>query len=704
MEFFQNILIESGTVFYDVSFFLLFGLFVAGLIKVLVPPDLLIKHLSKKNYKTVLKASLIGVPLPLCSCSVLPTAVALKKQGASNGATISFLISTPEIGVDSISVTYALLDPFFTIIRPISAFITAFAAGSAVNFFDKRDDQKSKSLKKSDEKRHSSPKTDIKKKYSWRTVFSRKGFKETCHYGFGDILPEIAGWLVVGILFAGLISAVLPADFFTKYINNTFLSMLLMLAIGIPLYVCATGSTPIAAALIAKGLNPGAALIFLLVGPATNIGSLFILRKYFKKRDLVVYLASLIIVSLIIGLIISLLYTGGIASIKAPLDGGRTGLPSWIKIISTTVLAYLLLMIFYEAGVHKRFLSCCEKILMRLGFKPKVFAAFLIIFLVLLYLASGFFSVLVGETAIVRSFGKIVKITREPGLYYSLPYPFSKVIKQNNEYIHQIEIGFRSLASQPAASQNELLLASPDENSSSADIPSVGEDVPIEGLIFTGDENILNLDCVVHYKITDFYQYYYGVNPNSDFLRSIILSSIRKVFNRHDIMALLVNDRSALSREITDEANNLLQDLDVGIKLLQLNISNLHAPGNVHFYFRDVASSMEDKERVIHAAYKYALDTVIRSRGEGSQIINEAESYKMDVVSRSDGEATAFLEKYKAYSIDPGITRFRMYLEAIEESLKDVNAIFMLKFRFPKAAELWLNTNEKTVFLPYKEN
>jgi hypothetical protein len=710
-EFLRNIIVESANIFNDVSFYLLFGLLLAGLIKVLLPVQFLTRHLSDKNYKSVLKAALIGVPLPLCSCSVLPTAVALKKQGASNGATVAFLISTPETGVDSISVTYALLDPLFTLLRPLAAFLTAFTAGGAVNILERRDDEKNgsektrgkKNIEKKSEGRNSAKSSS---RPPVRSLFTAKGFKATLQYGFGDILPEIAGWFIMGILFAGIISAVLPDDFFTCYIDNTFLSMILMIIIGIPLYICATGSTPIAAALMAKGLNPGAALIFLLVGPATNIGSFFVLRKYIKKKYLVAYLVSLIIVSLLFGFIVNLIYDGGGSPVRASQDGGRTGLPSWMQIFTSLILAYLLVKIFYQAGIHKRFLDFCARLISRFGIRPGVFVKTAFLLLVIFYLLSGFYSVRIGETAIVTSFGKVVRVAAEPGLFYRYPYPFSKIFYQNHEYIRQIEIGYRSSSEMSilAAVGEDILSPVSAESSTSSDIPSVGTDVPEEGLIFTGDENIINLDCVVHYKISDPYKYYYKVNPKTDLVRSLIMSSIRRVFNRHNIMDLLVNERSAVSEEILRESRALMEKFDIGIDLLRLNISNLHAPGNVHYYFRDVASSLEDKEKVIHSAYKYALDTVIRSRGEAVKIEKDADSFKLNIISQSEGEATSFLERYKAYSVDPMLTRFRMYIESIEESLNGANVIFMLKFKFPKAAELWLNTNEKTVFLPYKEN
>jgi len=705
----KDIIVETANIFNDVAFFLLIGLLLAGLIKQLLPVRFLRKHLGQKNTKSVLKASLIGVPLPLCSCSVLPTAVAIKKQGASNGATISFLISTPETGVDSISVTYSLLDPIYTIFRPIAAFFTAFAAGNAVNLMEKTDEEKEKKVGKASKHRLKSqsfhdPEEERYESFyeNVRYLFSTEGLKSTFNYIFEKILAEIADWLVIGMVFAGAITVLVPSNFFEKYLSDPLLSMLIMIVIGVPLYICAIGSTPVAAALILKGLNPGAALVFLLVGPATNIGSFFVLSKYIKKRYLIIYLIALILVAVVMGLILNLFYAPGELAQTISTEGAGAKLPGWISITASFILILLIAKAFYHNKVHIAVLNKTRKIVTALGLKPKIAFRMGIALIIILYVLSGFFTVNIGQTAIVTQFGKVTDVISKPGLQYKLPYPFTKVIYENHEQIHILEIGFRSeIKAEELLLKTENQLMAIEKTNKESDIPTEGIQMPEEGLIFTGDENIINFNCTMHYQISNPYKYIYKTTPDTNIIRSSLLSSIRRVLNSAELMEIIVNRRAELEKEIEKETKALLKELDIGVKLIQINFTNLHAPPNVHYYFRDVASSMEDKQRVINNAQKYYLDTTIRSKGEAAKIMNEADSYKLQKLSAAEGESKAFLDRYSAYTIDPTITRFRLYIEAAETCLSDITAIFMLKFKYPRAAELWLNTNEKTVFLPY---
>ncbi len=239
----------------DASAYILFGIFIAGLIQTFVDKDRIAKHLGKPGIKSVILAAIFGVPLPLCSCGVIPTAVSLRRNGASKGAVLSFLISTPESGIDSIAISYALLDPIMTIFRPIAAFVTAFIAGSSENIFGKKNEglttqQTDTCIFCDDEDEHHNHSFIHKLKYGMR-------------YAFIDLLADIAIWLTLGIIIGGIISYFVPQNIIENYIGSGFYAMLFMLAIGIPLYICASASTPIAAALIAKGMSPGVALVFL---------------------------------------------------------------------------------------------------------------------------------------------------------------------------------------------------------------------------------------------------------------------------------------------------------------------------------------------------------------------------------------------------------------------------------------------------------
>ncbi|HRZ87649.1 MAG TPA: SO_0444 family Cu/Zn efflux transporter [bacterium] len=300
--FIQSVVVETAHVFYNMSPFLLLGLFFAGVIHVYIPADKIAASVGKRSALSVIKAALWGVPLPLCSCGVIPAALSLRKHGASKGATVSFLISTPETGIDSIVVTYALLDPIFTVFRPFAAFATAVLCGLTENIFGWRE---------------KAPIPPAEKVCHICSGGSDDGHTHThagkiwriFEYGFFDFLGDISMWLFIGIISAGVISAAIPPGFFTKFIGSGFVEMLVMLAVGIPLYICASATTPIAAALIVKGVSPGAALVLLLAGPATNVATIMMVWRFIGRRSAVIYLLSISVVSLAMGFLLNAVYS-----------------------------------------------------------------------------------------------------------------------------------------------------------------------------------------------------------------------------------------------------------------------------------------------------------------------------------------------------------------------------------------------------------
>lgn len=299
MQWILAVGMECWNVLVEASPYVLFGFFVAGLLKVFVPDGVMAAHLGGRGVKPVLKAALVGVPLPLCSCGVLPAALGLRRQGAGKGAAAAFMISTPETGVDSMAVTYALIDPVMTVVRPVAATITAVVAGLLVNAFPGREADLSPSPIPPMAKDggcggegcgcgcgHA---PDAPAGPSFRDKFA-SGMR----YAFGEMLGDIGRWLMLGVLVAGLISVAVPDDFLASFAGGGILSYLVMLAVALPLYVCATASTPIAASLLLKGISPGAALVFLLAGPATNGATITVMLKTLGRRATGLYLAAIV--------------------------------------------------------------------------------------------------------------------------------------------------------------------------------------------------------------------------------------------------------------------------------------------------------------------------------------------------------------------------------------------------------------------------
>ncbi len=342
MTLILDMLLSAWDLLCDSSVYILFGIVVAGLLRAFLNPATVARHLGKGRFVSVIKAALIGIPIPLCSCGVVPAAASLKRQGANRGATAAFLISTPESGVDSVAITYALLDPVMTAARPIAAFVTAAAAGLAENLLPSG--------------KESSPPAapDLScpvdgccdgmdcdpAVHANHHTFGEKA-KAGMDFAFKDLWPDLASWFMVGILLAGAIQVLVPQDLLGRYVGGGAPAMLIMLAAGVPLYICATASTPIAAALILKGVSPGAALVFLLAGPATNMASLSMLLGVLGKRGTAVYLASIAMVSVLLGLSLDAVYSA--AGISAQAAAGRATelVPLWAKVSGGLALLVL---------------------------------------------------------------------------------------------------------------------------------------------------------------------------------------------------------------------------------------------------------------------------------------------------------------------------------------------------------------------------
>jgi len=336
-----QILIETWHLLLDSSPYILFGIMVAGLLKMFLSTDYVVRNLGEGRVMPVIKASLLGIPIPLCSCGVLPAAASLRKQGASKGATTAFLISTPESGVDSIAVSWALLDPVMTVARPVVAFVTATIAGLAESLLGEKERVAEREVDNScsvdgccdgngcDPVDHSNHHTFGEKVTT--------GMK----YAFGELWGDLAGWFAVGLLLAGAVTALVPEQLITSALGGGLASMLIMLVVGVPLYICATASTPIAAALILKGVSPGAALVFLLVGPATNIASLTVLTGLLGKRSVAIYLVSIAGVSVAAGLLLDLFYSVAGISAQASVGQAAEMVPVYVKFAAALLLGVI---------------------------------------------------------------------------------------------------------------------------------------------------------------------------------------------------------------------------------------------------------------------------------------------------------------------------------------------------------------------------
>ena len=361
MVYINQFIIDFVDILNEMSPYLMLGFFFAGVLKVAFPQKFIDKYLGQKNSKSVLNASLIGIPLPLCSCGVIPTGISFFKSGATKGSSVSFLISTPQTGVDSILVTYSLLGLPFAIIRPFIALATGFFGGVLTNKVD--DSKEIATVENSD----SSCNTEENDNCGCETSNTQQNQKRSkvydlFHYAFVEFLQDISKWLIIGLLLAAVISVLIPDDFFASFIGNDLIGMFVILVASIPLYICATSSVPVAAVLMMKGLSPGATLVFLMAGPATNAATITVLNKVLGKKTMWAYLISIISGAIIFGLLIDNFlprewFTFGGLHHHMSGHEGHWELPNWLKWGSSISLSLLIIN-----GYIQKYLSSKKEI------------------------------------------------------------------------------------------------------------------------------------------------------------------------------------------------------------------------------------------------------------------------------------------------------------------------------------------------------
>lgn len=345
----------------QMSPYILLGFLLAGLLHVFVRPETMSRHLAGRGWKPVVKAALIGIPLPLCSCGVLPTAISLRRQGASKGATTSFLIATPQTGVDSIAATYALLGLPMAIIRPIAALVGSFAGGMAVDIAGGNDGSSTAPAVAP-----AAHETCCDEPH--RSFFSR--LLEAVRYGLVDMVASVGKWLVVGLVVAAVITVAVPDELFLSLASRPILAMLVMVAVAVPMYICATGSIPIAMSLMLKGLTPGVAFVLLMAGPAANFASVLLLRRDLGRRSTAIYVGSVVVTAILFGIIIDYLLPASWFALPAAVKAGAAAAEGChhaahsIPVFATLCSALLVGLLIY-GYIHTRFSSprtgsCCS--------------------------------------------------------------------------------------------------------------------------------------------------------------------------------------------------------------------------------------------------------------------------------------------------------------------------------------------------------
>ena len=310
--------------------YLLLGFLIAGVLHVFVPQRFFANYLSRKNRLSVLWAALLGIPLPLCSCGVIPTAIGLRNEKASKGAIASFLIATPQTGIDSILATYSLMGLGFAIIRPMAALITGVCGGLLVNRLVSEEES-----------------STVEDNCQLSIINCQFKLFRVLKYAYYDMIRDIGLRLLIGLVVAALIQVAVPDEFFLSFADEPLLQMLVILVIAVPMYICSTGSIPVAAALMMKGLSPGAALVMLMAGPAVNLASILVVHKSMGRRFTSIYLMTIVGFAVLFGLLLNATEQLSIVNYQLSISEAccmsASNLPSPFKLVCATVLTLLII-------------------------------------------------------------------------------------------------------------------------------------------------------------------------------------------------------------------------------------------------------------------------------------------------------------------------------------------------------------------------
>jgi HflK protein len=732
-DFLFGVLRETFAILEDASVFLLFGFLLAGVLAVVVPGRLLNRLIGTGKIRSVLWGSILGAPLPLCSCGVLPTALGLRKQGATAGATVAFLVATPETGADSISLTYALTDPLMTAFRPIAGIATAIAAGIATNLFgvgrstasevpparpiedpaagcDASQCQHAGDVVHAldhghghDHHQHHHHHDHIGEATSrpdadaTRRSAAIDAIRRIIRYGFVELLDDISWWLALGIVLSAIAVVAVPAHLFDGVWGGGIVSMLLMLVLSIPLYTCASSSTPMAAAFALKGLSPGAVLVFLLAGPATNIGSLVVLLKVLGRRAVAAYLFAVIIMTLAAGFALNMMYHAFGLDPRATFGTAAVFVPDLVKEAGAVLLTGLLILSMYRTRVPDEWVWLRDRaarltgivVTARgLGYAGCVGAA-------LLWFASGLFAIAPGEVGMRLRFGQIVASDLEPGLHFRWPWPFESHRLIEQTLVRRLEFGLPPELSREEATRAQLrgrlsFGSNPAPQQVASGLWFQKETTPGDSFLLTGDGNLIDLRSTAQYRVKDAFAFAYQIGEPEALVRSTILAALRGAVATRAIDAVYTTARAEIEGETRAAAQSMLDRYRAGIEVLSVNLLYDHPPDEVHDAFRDVASALEDRLRTINLANVFAVEKINQATGEAATMTEGALAFKDQRIAGAQADADAFALRLAGYKQAPQLTKFRLQLETLEDVLPG-----MRKFVRPGAGDikdfdLWL--------------
>lgn len=715
--------------------FLLFGLLVAGLLHVLVPKRSLARWMGGEGLAASARAALIGIPLPICSCGIVPVAVALRRRGASRPATLAFLITTPESSADAIAVTWGLLGPVMAIVRPVVSFVTAMVAAAVAIVIPDRPaepDAAGSAASLPPEvgcghpghgHTHHDPAHDLEEDegyVGWRVFAaslrrSLAGFFDPRRAGeaaaevdatapepdpaspvpppfsqivaavsrraFVDYVDDLVFWLLLGLLAAGAITAWMPPDRVAG-LNGGGIAlgpMLALLAIGIPMYICASASTPIAAALVAKGVSPGAALVFLLAGPATNAASMALIGRHLGRSFLQIYLASIAATTLACGIALDLAVAAFGLKISGTVASEAQGVPAFLQFLAALVLVILMVRRLaagaWRSGREdlsnnlRRLAAALSGPLSRLGGPRRLrrsFGRWGVGIGLALWLGSGWVAIPIDSHGYRRLFGQVVTRDLSPGLAWAPPWPFGRIETRRVRYPRKADVGFRTDLGM--LDRRALISRIADPAEWHSPVTAMNLD-PAVASYLTGDENLIEMSFTVHYRLKSAYDYFFGLDKERDAVQLYAQASARAYVASRPLEDLLTSNRRGIERAIARELQRSLDRIGSGVAIRSVHVVDIHPPQEAVFAFRDVSSAREERETRIHQAWETLAREVPRAHGQASVAVAvaraEAERERVAAAGRAEG----FRAEAGAYALAPRVLAHLLGLEAAERVL-----------------------------------
>lgn len=714
----MDILLAAWFILTESAVYILLGFLIAGLLEAGFSGRGLHKLLSGRTRASVIWAGLFGVPLPLCSCSVLPTALSLRRQGAGKGAVLSFLISTPETSVTSILLSYSLLGPLWAVFRPVAAAVTALSAGFLELAFGARDEaidgeadpavageggapvpckhDHSGVHSHADDHEHFSILTAADS--ADEPVSAAARLRRSMRYAFVDLFDDIFAWILLGVLAAGLLQVLVPAESMQLLLGGPLQSMIVMILIGVPLYVCAEASTPIAAILLTQGVNPGAVLVFLLVGPGTNIGSLGALSRVLGRRTIAIYLLSIVVTAVLMGVVLNAI----VASSAVPLSArvlGEPLLPAWLKNAGAVVFLLLGTESVFRADWMGRLAAFLRR---RTGMPFNSTGATGLTALVLLscYAFQGVVLINADEVGIKQRFGAMHGGVLEPGLHFCWPYPVDSVTKVNVTRVRRTVVGSGKSQSEDDDRGSPALYAASRAAASTGQpntLRTDGKTPPDWNLL--GDENIADVEVVAHWSVDRqaLDRFVFDTVDPDVLVADAVQSAARMEFASATITSALTSQRKTLESAIEKAASGLISSYGCGIRLVRVKIVDAHAPVAVHGSFRDVAGALEDRAARINQARAERARLIPRAQGEASQRLADAAGYAARAVHAASGEVVSFLSMLEGRAADAAVTDMRLEFEMLESVLPSLRKYIRPADGEAGSVEIWVVDGARTL-------